>query len=86
MKTFGIIKFQDYVTAQDADSFRSQLMDTENWLYDEGEDTEQAVYEQRLGELKKYGDPIVERYREAEGRAPAFDRFTQVNIITLKLK
>ncbi|PAV57800.1 hypothetical protein WR25_05107 isoform D [Diploscapter pachys] len=69
--------YQDYVTAQDADSFRSQLTDTENWLYDEGEDTEQTVYEQRLSELKKYGDPIVERYREAEGRAPAFDRFTQ---------
>ena len=26
------------------------------------------VYEQRLAELKKLGDPIVERYREAEAR------------------
>lgn len=26
------------------------------------------VYEQRLGELRKFGDPIVERYREAQAR------------------
>ncbi|KAK6012336.1 DnaK family protein [Ostertagia ostertagi] len=35
----------------------------------------EAVYEQRLNELRKYGDPIVERYREAEARKPAFDAF-----------
>ncbi|KAE9417033.1 hypothetical protein Angca_003174, partial [Angiostrongylus cantonensis] len=65
----------DFVTEKDADAFRSQLTTTEDWLYDEGEDTEKPVYEQRLGELKKLGDPIVERYREAQARKPAFDAF-----------
>ncbi|KAK5976164.1 Heat shock protein 4 [Trichostrongylus colubriformis] len=65
----------EFVTEADAEAFRAQLTNTEDWLYDEGEDAEKPVYEQRLNELKKYGDPIVERYREAEARKPAFDAF-----------
>ncbi|VDO36548.1 unnamed protein product [Haemonchus placei] len=67
--------FAEFVTEADAEAFRAQLTKTEDWLYDEGEDTEKPVYEQRLSELKKYGDPIVERFREAEARKPAFDAF-----------
>ncbi|PIO58840.1 hypothetical protein TELCIR_19716, partial [Teladorsagia circumcincta] len=65
----------EFVTEADAEAFRAHLTNTEDWLYDEGEDAERPVYEQRLGELRKYGDPIVERYREAEARKPAFDAF-----------
>ncbi|KJH52500.1 DnaK family protein [Dictyocaulus viviparus] len=65
----------EFVTEEDADAFRSQLTTTEDWLYDEGEDAEKPAYEQRLGELRKFGDPIVERYREAQARKPAFDAF-----------
>ncbi|CAI4229025.1 unnamed protein product [Auanema sp. JU1783] len=66
-----------FVTGGDADMFRSYLSTTEEWLYDEGEDTEIQVYEDRLAELKKIGDPIVERYRESISRKPAFDAFDQ---------
>ncbi|KAK6741049.1 hypothetical protein RB195_009106 [Necator americanus] len=65
----------DFVTEKDAEALRAELSAVEEWLYDEGEDAEKPVYEQRLGELKKLGDPIVERYREAEARKPAFDAF-----------
>lgn len=65
----------DYVTEADAEAFRSQLTTAEDWLYDDGEEAERPVYEQRLGELRKFGDPIVERYREAQARKPAFDAF-----------
>lgn len=67
----------DFITEADADTFRSQLTGTEDWLYDEGEDADTAVYEQRLAELKKMGDPVVERFREYEARTPAFDQFDQ---------
>ncbi|VDM67377.1 unnamed protein product [Strongylus vulgaris] len=60
---------------QDAEAFRAQLTAAEDWLYDEGEDAEKPVYEQRLAELKKLGDPIAERYREFEARKPAFEAF-----------
>uniref|UniRef100_A0A8C1ZL81 Heat shock protein 4 like n=1 Tax=Cyprinus carpio TaxID=7962 RepID=A0A8C1ZL81_CYPCA len=49
------------------------LEDTENWLYEEGEDQEKEIYQDKLSELKKFGEPIEERYREHEGRPRAFD-------------
>uniref|UniRef100_A0A8C2FAM8 Heat shock protein 4 like n=1 Tax=Cyprinus carpio TaxID=7962 RepID=A0A8C2FAM8_CYPCA len=49
------------------------LEDTENWLYEEGEDQEKEIYQDKLFELKKFGEPIEERYREHEGRPRAFD-------------
>ncbi|CAJ0593834.1 unnamed protein product [Cylicocyclus nassatus] len=64
-----------FVTEKDADALRSQLTAVEDWLYDEGEDAEKPVYEQRLAELRKLGDPIIERYREFEARKPAFEAF-----------
>ncbi|CAD6190329.1 unnamed protein product [Caenorhabditis auriculariae] len=71
-------QFADFVSPQAAEEFRQELTVTEDWLYDEGEDVEQQVYEKRLEALKRHGDPIVERYREAQHRQPAFDDFDQV--------
>ncbi|VDK80586.1 unnamed protein product, partial [Cylicostephanus goldi] len=65
----------EFVTEKDAEALRSQLTAVEDWLYDEGEDAEKPVYEQRLAELRKLGDPIIERYREFEARKPAFEAF-----------
>ncbi|CAJ0598446.1 unnamed protein product [Cylicocyclus nassatus] len=64
-----------FVTEKDAEALCSQLTAVEDWLYDEGEDAEKPVYEQRLAELRKLGDPIIERYREFEARKPAFEAF-----------
>ncbi len=46
---------------------------TEDWLYDEGEDQPKKVYVERLNELKKIGDPVVERERESVLRPGAYD-------------
>jgi len=51
------------------------LTNTEDWLYDDGEDAALSVYEQRLEELKKIGDPIAERVREHDERGSAFEDF-----------
>ncbi|CAJ0941927.1 unnamed protein product, partial [Mesorhabditis belari] len=67
----------DYVTPKDAEVFGSFLQSTEDWLYEDGEDAERKVYEDRLAELRQFGEPIIERYREAEQRQPAFDQFDQ---------
>lgn len=61
-------QLSEFVSESDADAFRSELTATEDWLYDEGEDTDIKYYQQRLAELKKIGEPIVERYRETDGR------------------
>ncbi|GMS88203.1 hypothetical protein PENTCL1PPCAC_10378 [Pristionchus entomophagus] len=65
----------EYITDADADNLRAQLQSTEDWLYDEGEDCETPVYEQRLASLKALGDPVVERHREFGQRTGSFDRF-----------
>ncbi|KAL5011939.1 hypothetical protein ScPMuIL_010490 [Solemya velum] len=50
-----------------------QLEDTENWLYDDGENCLRQVYIDKLAELKKTGQPIVNRHSEAQHRPKAFD-------------
>uniref|UniRef100_A0A674MC70 Heat shock protein 4b n=1 Tax=Takifugu rubripes TaxID=31033 RepID=A0A674MC70_TAKRU len=50
-----------------------KLEDTENWLYEDGEDQPKQMYIDKLAELKKLGQPIMERYTEAEERPKAFE-------------
>lgn len=72
--------FADFITSKDADNFRSLLTATEDWLYGDGEDAEKSVYESRLIELKKIGEPVQERHREYENRKGAFDNFDRAII------
>uniref|UniRef100_A0A672GJK5 Heat shock 70 kDa protein 4-like n=1 Tax=Salarias fasciatus TaxID=181472 RepID=A0A672GJK5_SALFA len=58
---------------EDRDSFSLKLEDTENWLYEDGEDQQKQVYIDKLAELKSMGQPIHERYLEAEERPKAFE-------------
>lgn len=58
--------------------FLRLLDETENWLYEDGEDVEKKVYVERLESLKKHGDPIVRRSQEAEARGPAAQRLLAV--------
>ncbi|KAK2169050.1 hypothetical protein LSH36_12g03072 [Paralvinella palmiformis] len=70
-KLYSVLEL--YVTEADRDALSLKLEDTENWLYDEGEDQNKQVYIDRLADLKKYGQPIVDRYREASERPKAFE-------------
>ncbi|XP_055027573.1 heat shock 70 kDa protein 4L isoform X1 [Misgurnus anguillicaudatus] len=65
--------YEKYVTGDESNRLTRMLEDTENWLYEEGEDQEKEIYQSKLSELKKFGEPIEERYREHEGRPRAFD-------------
>uniref|UniRef100_A0A673WXR8 Heat shock protein family A (Hsp70) member 4 n=1 Tax=Salmo trutta TaxID=8032 RepID=A0A673WXR8_SALTR len=70
-KLHGVL--EKFVSESDRDTFALRLEDTENWLYDDGEDQQKQVYIDKLAELKKLGQPIQERYIEAEERPKAFD-------------
>ncbi|CAF3297268.1 unnamed protein product [Rotaria sp. Silwood2] len=54
------------------DNIRQKLLENlqkaEDWLYDEGMDQEKSVYVERLKSLKDVGEPIRNRYNEAENR------------------
>ncbi|MCJ8740494.1 hypothetical protein PDJAM_G00059770 [Pangasius djambal] len=70
-KLHGVL--EKFVSEEDRDAFSLKLEDTENWLYEEGEDQQKQVYIDKLAELKKLGQPIQERAIEAELRPKAFE-------------
>lgn len=54
-----------------AESFGKLLNDTEDWLYEDGEDETKGVYVAKLDALKAVGDPIELRAAEESARGPA---------------
>ncbi|XP_006781602.1 heat shock 70 kDa protein 4b [Neolamprologus brichardi] len=64
---------EKFVSESDRDVLSLKLEDTENWLYEDGEDQPKQVYIDKLAELKKLGQPIQDRYAESEERPKAFD-------------
>lgn len=61
----------DYSTEQERTPLLQQLDDAENWLYGDGEDVSKSQYLERFDDLRKKGDPIALRHREAELRPEA---------------
>ncbi|XP_071686009.1 heat shock 70 kDa protein 15-like [Rutidosis leptorrhynchoides] len=57
-----------FVTDPDREALVAKLQETEDWLYEDGEDETKGVYVSKLDELKKQGDPIEQRYREHSER------------------
>ncbi|XP_009467012.1 PREDICTED: heat shock 70 kDa protein 4L isoform X3 [Nipponia nippon] len=60
--------FEKFITEEDSNKLALMLEDTENWLYEDGEDQPKQVYMDKLQELRKFGQPIQERYMEHEER------------------
>ncbi|XP_047462877.1 heat shock 70 kDa protein 4a isoform X2 [Mugil cephalus] len=82
-KLHGVL--EKFVNEADRDAFSLKLEDTENWLYDDGEDQQKQVYIDKLAELKKLGQPIHERYMEAEERPRAFEELGRQIQIYMKI-
>uniref|UniRef100_A0A3B3V1I7 Heat shock protein 4a n=1 Tax=Poecilia latipinna TaxID=48699 RepID=A0A3B3V1I7_9TELE len=64
---------EKFVNEADRNAFSLKLEDTETWLYEDGEDQQKQVYIDKLAELKKIGQPIHDKYLEAEERPKAFE-------------
>jgi heat shock protein 4 len=69
-------KYHDFVTEQEREQFTTRLQETEDWLYEDGEDETKGVYVGKLNELKKQGDPIEERYKEFSERGAVVTQLT----------
>uniref|UniRef100_A0A3B4T650 Heat shock protein family A (Hsp70) member 4 like n=1 Tax=Seriola dumerili TaxID=41447 RepID=A0A3B4T650_SERDU len=65
--------YEKYITEEDGNRLTLMLEDTENWLYEDGEDQPKQVYEEKLDALKRLGQPIQDRHREHEDRPRAFE-------------
>uniref|UniRef100_A0A8C5JXW5 Heat shock 70 kDa protein 4L n=1 Tax=Jaculus jaculus TaxID=51337 RepID=A0A8C5JXW5_JACJA len=65
--------YEKFITPEDMNKLSAILEDTENWLYEEGEDQPKQVYVDKLQELKKYGQPIQMKFMEHEERPKALN-------------
>uniref|UniRef100_A0A8C3SUG6 Heat shock protein family A (Hsp70) member 4 like n=1 Tax=Chelydra serpentina TaxID=8475 RepID=A0A8C3SUG6_CHESE len=65
--------FEKFVTEEESSKLSLMLEDTENWLYEDGEDQSKQVYMDKLQELRKFGQPIQERFMEHEERPKALN-------------
>ncbi|XP_004604599.2 heat shock protein 105 kDa isoform X3 [Sorex araneus] len=65
--------YEKFICEQEHQKFLKLLTDTENWLYEEGEDQAKQAYVDKLDELMKIGTPIKVRYQEAEERPKMFE-------------
>ncbi|XP_063166759.1 heat shock 70 kDa protein 4L [Candoia aspera] len=63
--------YEKFITEDDSRKITLMLEDTENWLYEDGEDQPKHVYVEKLQEMKKFGGPIHDRYKEYEERPKA---------------
>lgn len=66
-------ELEKFITEQARAKFEQTLEQTENWLYEDGENQSKQVYQDKLAALKKVGDPVVTRYQESFTRPVAFD-------------
>ncbi|XP_015116865.1 97 kDa heat shock protein isoform X2 [Diachasma alloeum] len=61
----------NFITEENRESLSRTLDDTENWLYEEGEECNRQVYQDRLSQLRSHGEPIKDIKNEYEGRQAA---------------
>lgn len=61
-------QLKDFVEPSICDKFCEDCRNTEDWLYDEGEDAQKSEYVSRLDALKKIGDAVEFRSSESEAR------------------
>ncbi|XP_069781347.1 heat shock 70 kDa protein 4L-like isoform X1 [Narcine bancroftii] len=65
--------YEKFINEADKQKFTQLLEDTENWLYEDGEDQPKQIYLDKLNDLKNLGQPVQDRYKEHEERPKAFD-------------
>ena len=58
----------DFVRSADKESFLTKLNAEEEWLYNDGFDSQKSEYKKRIADLKVVGDAIVHRQEETHNR------------------
>ncbi|KAG8074886.1 hypothetical protein GUJ93_ZPchr0006g45981 [Zizania palustris] len=64
-------RYRSFATDSEREEISFNLQQTEDWLYEEGDDETEAVYSSKLEELKGLVDPIEYRCKDEEVRAQA---------------
>ncbi|KAL2523995.1 Heat shock 70 kDa protein 16 [Abeliophyllum distichum] len=63
--------YRSFASDSERKRIASDLQQTEEWLYEDGDDEYEFAYTQKLENLKKMVDPIEHRFKEEEARTKA---------------
>ncbi|XWS51874.1 hypothetical protein CRYUN_Cryun11dG0019500 [Craigia yunnanensis] len=63
--------YRGFASDKEREGITRSLQETEEWLYDDGEDETEDAYISKLEALKKLVDPVEKRYKDEEARAQA---------------
>ncbi|KAI0478992.1 heat shock protein Hsp88 [Xylariaceae sp. FL0804] len=55
-------QYADFASEEEKDKLKSKLTDSEDWLYEDGEDASKAVYVAKMDEIRAMAGPITQRY------------------------
>ncbi|XP_075827786.1 heat shock protein 105 kDa isoform X2 [Microtus pennsylvanicus] len=69
--------YEKFICEQEHEKFLRLLTETEDWLYEEGEDQAKQAYIDKLEELMKMGTPVKVRFQEAEERPKVLEELGQ---------
>ncbi|KAG0478151.1 hypothetical protein HPP92_012870 [Vanilla planifolia] len=64
-------RYKSFASVEEREGISHSLQQTEEWLYEDGDDETEKVYTSKLDELKKLVDPIENRCKDEETRAEA---------------
>jgi heat shock protein 4 len=64
-----------YMSEADRKPFLASCTSVEDWLYDDGDDAAKDDYAQKLTDLKRLGEPPVQRYQSGQKLVPAIAAF-----------
>ncbi|KAJ5082613.1 Heat shock protein hsp88 [Penicillium argentinense] len=56
--------YSEFASDEEKEKLRAKLMDIEDWLYEEGDDTTKSVYVSKQDEIRFIVGPIIGRYQE----------------------
>ncbi|KAF5478898.1 hypothetical protein F2P56_005420 [Juglans regia] len=63
--------YRSFASDHEREGISSSLQQTEEWLYEDGDDETESAYTSKLDDLKKLVDPIENRYKDEAARAQA---------------
>ncbi|XP_021595245.1 heat shock 70 kDa protein 16 isoform X2 [Manihot esculenta] len=63
--------YRSFASDPEKEGISRSLQETEEWLYEDGDDETENTYTSKMQDLRKLVDPIENRYKDAEARAQA---------------
>ncbi|KAJ5627853.1 Heat shock protein hsp88 [Penicillium lividum] len=56
--------YAEFASEEEKEKLKAKLMTTEDWLYEEGDDTTKSVYVAKMEDIRFISGPIIQRYKE----------------------